>query len=166
MMPDIYGYSKSDWALKEIFDCGLCDLSIIDDSGVDINEYIDSTDKENISLANFVDYVVRKADKLLKDEWAKRKEDILSDVEERHQENIKEYGEDYMEEFSEEDDVQTIFFYKEKADDIIKKGLNCYFNFLDTHVSIPYAYELDRYNLLDEVNDLIGFTSVTTGIEK
>lgn len=160
-----YGYNKKDWMLKEIFDCGLCDLSIINDSGVDVTEYLDSTDKADISLANFVDYVFQKANNCLKETWANNRENILNEIEERHQANIKEYGEDYMEKFPEDDDVQEIFFYKEHADDVIEHGLSMYFNYLDTHISIPYAYELDKYNLLDEVNDLIGFTDVVTGYE-
>ena len=161
---ETYGYSKSEWALKEIFNCGLCDLSMINDSGVEITDYLDATDKENISLANFANYVLARANDLLREEWDKRREDILADIEERHQDNIKEYGEDYMETYAEDDDVQEICFYKNLADDVIKRGLTMYFNYLDTHISIPYAYELDKYNLLDEVNDLIGFTTVTTGV--
>lgn len=162
-MNDYYGYSNSEWILKEILDCGLCDLSIINNAGVGATEYLESTDMEYISLADFVRYVFDKANETLKKEWNERREDILSEIDRMHQENIKLYGEDYMTKFADDDDVQTILFYLKKADDVINNGLSLYFNYLDTHISIPYSYELDKFNLLDEVNALIGFTDIECG---
>ena len=156
------GYSMKEWALMELLDCGLADLEIIEDAGTDFKDYLDDVGDDKPSLSGFVDYIYRKANEALKKEWADRREEILADIEEKHQANIKEYGEDYETEFATDDDVRTICFYRYGgADDVIREGIQYYFNCLDTHFNIPYAYELEKYGLLDEPNRIIGFTEIS-----
>ena len=158
-------YSNTEWAMKEIFNCGFDDLSIIDDAGVDICEYLDSTDKECISLENLVRFVVNKANETLQKNWEVEKEEIMQKIKELKEDMISECGEDYLTENPNDSEVRIIRFYEEKADNVIKKGLSLYFNYLDTHISIPYADELREFFLLEEPEDIIGFTGISTGYE-
>lgn len=152
--------SKKELALKTVFKCGICDLSIIDDTNADVEDYLESTDCP--SLEDFVAHIVKEANAILKKEWHSQKEEIMCNIKDLKQDIIKECGEDYFDENPHDDEVEAIDFFENQADTVINKGFSLYFNFLDTHISIPYAYILEEYHLFDEVNDFIGFTSVET----
>ena len=75
--------SNTDKAIMTLFDCGLYDLSIINDSGVDMYDYLDSvTDRDSISLRNFVEYIVEQANEALLDTWEADKEEIMDKISE------------------------------------------------------------------------------------
>lgn len=158
--------SNTDKALITLFYCGLYDLSIINDSGVDMYEYLDSViDRDSISLRNFVEYIVEQANQALIDAWEADKEEIMDKVKDIREEIISECGEDYFTENPNDDEVRLVNFYENKAEEIINKGFSLYFNYLDTHISIPYADILDEMFLLDKASDIIGFTDIEEGIE-
>ena len=89
----------------------------------------------------------------------------MQQIKELKEDVISECGEDYLTENPNDNEVRIIRFYEEKADNVIKKGLSLYFNYLDTHISIPYADELREFFLLEEPEDIIGFTGISTGYE-
>lgn len=156
-------YSKTEWALKEIFDCGLDDLSIINDAGVDITDYI-QLNRNNLSLNSFVEYIVEKANIALKETWEVEKEEVMDRIEEIKNEIKEECGEDYIKENPDDEEVKMIFFYENLIDKIIENGFSLYFNFLDTHITIPYEYELRKFFLLESAEEIIGFTTIENGI--
>ena len=158
--------SNTDKAIMTLFNCGLYDLSIINDSGVDMYDYLDYVvDRDSISLNNFVEYIVEQANEALLDAWETDKEEIMDKISEMKKEIIEECGEDYFKEYPNDDEVRLIDFYENKADEIIHKGFSVYFNYLDTHISIPYADLLEELFLLDRPLEIIGFTGIEEGIE-
>ena len=158
--------SNTDKAIMTLFNCGLYDLSIINDSGVDMYGYLDSViDRDSISLGNFVEYIVEQANQALIDAWEADKEEIMDKISEMKKEIIEECGEDYFAENPNDDEVRLVNFYENKVEEIINKGFSLYFNFLDTHISIPYADLLEELFLLDRPLEIIGFTGIEEGIE-
>lgn len=162
--------ANRDFIFAQLMGCGTNDLSMIDDAGIDMRDYIEYLEEEDKkpSLSDFVRFVVVRANEALLASWDREKENIRLEIEDKEAMLIKDYGEDYADEFPEDDDVQEIEFFKapDKADKIIQKGLHLYFNCLDTHVSLPKSYIFEKYGVLDDANSVLGFTSIVcSGIE-
>ena len=156
----------SEALLAEIMDCGTSDLSIINESNADINDYIANTSKGMISLQNFTEYLVKNANEILRNTWDREKDNIIFELEEIEKMIIADLGDRYDPDSPQDRDEEALYFFRHNAQNVIHNGLRLDYNNLATIISIPYADLLDEYGLLDNANKYIGFTSIRSANQK
>lgn len=153
--------------LSKILDCGYCDLELLEDIEYDLDDIVqDCIDNEDLSLHGIFRRVFLMGAEDLQIAFDNKKEEIRNDILEALENEKTEWvdsGEMTIEELENCEEHKELIADLELLDSGIlnpKDDMNCFMNYMDTHVSIKYIDFYRRWmeNDVENIESYMGWS--------